>query len=300
MQLRFSHSGVWYCRDANIFALLSASCYLCIRTDNHMYKISVIGTGNLATRISTGLQQAGHEIVAVFDRDIAKAEHLSRTLKRYKGKALFTSDYGSIPDSDIILIAVSDDAIEEVAGHFNMTGALVLHTSGGTEMEVLKRCGIKRYGVLYPLMTLSKSKNIDLKIIPFLLEAGSEADIEILTDIVTSLKAEYKICDSKKRLEMHVAAVFVSNFVNYMLTLAYEIANPDYVFLLPLAIESVRKGFLIEPQKVQTGPAKRADMKTIGRHTALLKERFGKEHLEVYELLTKSIIKKYNSQKSDI
>ena len=51
---------------------------------------------------------------------------------------------------------------------------------------------------------------------------------------------------------------------------------------------------------LQTGPAKRADMKTIGRHTALLKERFGKEHLEVYELLTKSIIKKYNSQKSDI
>lgn len=53
-----------------------------------MYKISVIGTGNLATRISTGLQQAGHEIVAVFDRDIAKAEHLSRTLKRYKGLSL--------------------------------------------------------------------------------------------------------------------------------------------------------------------------------------------------------------------
>ena len=259
-----------------------------------MYRISVIGTGNLATRISGGLQQAGHEIVAVFDRDIAKAEHLSRMLRRYKGKAIFTSDYSEIPDCDIILIAVSDDAIGQVAANLSDSRSLIVHTSGGTRMQVLADCGIKRHGVLYPLMTLSKSKNIDLKIIPFLLEAGCSSDLGILMEIVASLKAEYKICDSEKRLEMHTAAVFVSNFVNYMLSLAYDIANPDYVLLLPLAIESVRKGFMIEPQKAQTGPARRADMKTIANHTALLKEKFPKEHLEVYEMLTKLIKEKYN------
>lgn len=259
-----------------------------------MYRISVIGTGNLATRISGGLQQAGHEIVAVFDRDIAKAEHLSRMLRRYKGKAIFTSDYSEIPDCDIILIAVSDDAIGQVAANLSDCRSLIVHTSGGTRMQVLADCGIKRYGVLYPLMTLSKSKNIDLKIIPFLLEAGCSSDLGILMEIVASLKAEYKICDSEKRLEMHTAAVFVSNFVNYMLSLAYDIANPDYVLLLPLAIESVRKGFMIEPQKAQTGPARRADMKTIANHTALLEEKFPKEHLEVYEMLTKLIKEKYN------
>ena len=79
-----------------------------------------------------------------------------------------------------------------------------------------------------------------------------------------------------------------------MLALAYDIANPDYIFLLPLAIESVRKGFLIEPKKAQTGPARRADMNTIANHTALLKKKFPEEHLAVYEMLTKLIKEKYN------
>lgn len=261
-----------------------------------MYKISVIGAGNLATRISTGLQQAGHQIAGIFDRNIEKAGQLSRKIKRYRGKPVITDNYTLLPHSDIILIAVNDDAICSVASNFKDSDSLIIHTSGATEMKLLEDAGIKRYGVLYPLMTFSKGKNVELNTVPFLIEAGNGADLQILADIVTSLKAEYKVCDSSKRVEMHLAAVFVSNFVNYMLTLAYEIANPDYIYLLPLAIESVRKGFLLEPHKVQTGPARRADLRTIERHKELLRQKFGKESLEVYTLLTENIIKKYNGE----
>lgn len=261
-----------------------------------MYKISVIGTGNLATRISTGLQQAGHRIVGIFDRNIEKAGQLSRKIKRYRGKPVFTDNYALLPHSDIVLIAVSDDAISSVASNFKDSDSLIIHTSGATDMKLLEDAGIKRYGVLYPLMTFSKGKNIEFDIIPFLIEAGNGADLQILADIVTSLKAEYKVCDSLKRLEMHLAAVYVSNFVNYMLTLAYDIASPDYIYLLPLAIESVRKGFLLEPHKVQTGPARRADLKTIERHKELLRQKSRKESLEVYTLLTEKIMEKYNEE----
>lgn len=90
---------------------------------------------------------------------------------------------------------------------------------------------------------------------------------------------------------MHVAAVFVSNFVNYMAGLAYDISAPNQMFLMPLAVETIRKAFLFgHPKEVQTGPAVRRDFATIERHIELLKEL--PEHLEVYKLITNNLMNK--------
>ena len=93
---------------------------------------------------------------------------------------------------------------------------------------------------------------------------------------------------------MHTAAVFTTNFVNYMLTLAYDISNPDFTFLLPSTIEAVRKAFLQTPMSAQTGPALRKDMKTLENHMQLLQEKGFTEHLEIYRTLSEHIIKRYS------
>lgn len=264
-----------------------------------MYTISFIGAGNVAFRLSIALQIAGHKIECICNRNIEKAEQIVRAIRRHKGTAVATSDFTQIPASDIIIIAVSDSAIQEVIRELSTreSSSLIVHTSGASTLSLLKDAGLTRYGVFYPLMTLSRNKDLDSKMIPFLLEASSKAEEKRLIDLVDSLKAEYRICNSQKRLQMHTAAVFSTNFINYMLSLSYDIAYPDFTFLLPCAIETVRKAFLNTPSVSQTGPAARADQTTIENHLQLLKEKGFDKQYEVYQLLTQQIMEKYSPNK---
>lgn len=259
-----------------------------------MYRISFIGAGNVAFRMSLFLQAAGHTIECVCNRDIEKAEKIVRALKRNKSNAFATTSYSEIPKSDILIIAVSDNAISEVAEQYPDKSQFTVHTSGATSVDVLKEAGFSNYGIFYPLMTLSANKDLDIKLIPFLLEANNNEKLEILKDLTSSIKAEYKVCDSQKRLQFHTAAVFATNFINYILSLAYDISNPEFTFLMPSAIETVRKAFLNTPTSAQTGPARRGDTQTIQKHLKLLKDGDFEQHAEVYKLLTEKIVEKYS------
>ena len=263
-----------------------------------MFKISIVGAGNVAYRMALFLQGAGHSIECVFARDIEKAEKVVRALKRGRSNAFATSDYNQLPVSDITIIAVSDNAIGNVASQLPHKDSFTVHTSGATPMAVLKEAGLSNVGVFYPLMTLSMHKELDIRLIPYLIEADSQQGTDILKELVNSIKAEYKICDSAQRLQFHTAAIFTTNFLNYSLSLAYDIANPDFVLLLPSAIESIRKAFLNTPAVSQTGPARRGDTNTIEKHIQVLQqnEKFA-EHLEVYNFLTEKIFKRYNPDK---
>lgn len=265
-----------------------------------MYSISIIGAGNVAFRFALAFQAAGHTISSVCSRSSDKADKVVRALKKHRSNAVAVTEYNSIPHSDILVIAVSDSAIAGVAERIKGMSdrfKLVVHTSGATDIKVLSEAGIANCGVFYPLMTLSINKDLDIKMVPFLLESQTYEGRQMLAALATSLKAEYNFYSSQKRLQMHTAAVFATNFINYMLSMAYDIAHPDFTFLLPSAIETVRKAFLHTPTKAQTGPALRRDMETLNKHIALLKERGLDEQARMYEILSGGIMEKYRKEK---
>ena len=276
---------------------------------NQRYSFSFIGYGNVAYRLAITLQRHGHRIDYICGRDSKKAEKLAYILNKeeYAPKDLHVAstslpnrvrssiDYAHAANSEIVIMAVSDSAISEVATEFHSICAtngsfpLVLHCSGATPLDVLKE--FPKHGVLYPLMTLSATKPVDFSLIPFFLESSSSEVGALLKNICYSLSSEYKEIDSKERAQLHVSAVYVSNFINYLIGLAFDLSKPNHMFLMPLAIETIRKSFLYEhPVLVQTGPAIRGDIDTIEKHLKLLEDF--PEHKEVYELLTGNISKK--------
>ena len=264
-----------------------------------MYKISIVGAGNVAFRMALFLQAAGHHVECVCARDLEKADKVVRALKRSGSNTVAITDYNQLPQSDITIIAVSDNAIGQVAAQLPHKDAFIVHTSGATAMKVLQDAGLQNTGVFYPLMTLSMSKDLDIRLVPFLLESQNKTGEEVLVNLVNSLKAEYKMCDSAKRLQFHTAAIFATNVINYSLSLAYDIASPVFTFLLPSAIESVRKAFLQNPVSAQTGPARRGDTRTIEKHREVLSDEKFQEHLEVYNFLTQKIFNKYNPDSNE-
>lgn len=288
-----------------------------------MNAISFIGAGNVAFRMALAFQEKGCVIPHIWNRTperaLKLAKALNSNLSAYTARnafeaGLFTPVPTGAPtvcaasitdllDSDLIVIAVSDDAIAEVTAELavQIHNALIcgeehlpiiVHTSGASDISILdplKKEGC-RCGVFYPMLTLSKSKNVDFKDVPFLLEANDDTTLNALKCTCNLLNSEYFCCDSHQRLMMHIAAVFSCNFTNYLLSLAFETAGKAHSLLLPTTLEMIRKSFLQSPEVALTGPARRGDIKTIEKHMKTLQDAGMTEHLEIYQLITEKII----------
>ena len=142
----------------------------------------------------------------------------------------------------------------------------------------------------YPLQTFSKNKEINFREVPICLEAEKETDFQLLNIVAQSVSEKVFCIDSNQRKSLHVAAVFVCNFVNHLYQIGNEICEENKVpfeILHPLILETANKITALSPKEAQTGPAKRNDTKTINAHLNLLTNETQKE---IYKLLTKSII----------
>ncbi len=246
-----------------------------------MIKVSIIGSGNVAQHLIQVFQLNSQiELVQVVARDIKKVAHLLDSNR-------ITSDYTQLQEADLYIIAVSDDAIAEVSSALPFKNRLIAHTSGTVALDSLN--SNNRRAVFYPLQTFSKDKPIDFKSVPICLEAENEKDVQILKQLAHSISnAVYEI-NSEQRKALHVAAVFVNNFVNYLYQMGNEICDANAIpfeILKPLIQETANKIATLSPKNAQTGPAKRNDLKTIAAHEEFLKDE---NQAAIYKLLTQSL-----------
>lgn len=229
-----------------------------------MISVAIVGKGNVGFHLY-------HEMI--------KSDEL-------KVSQINSREQASLEEFDVAIIAVSDDAIAEVSEHIK--APLVAHTSGTTHMNALQNS--TRKGVFYPLQSFTKDKSVDFGKVPFCIEAENEEDLKTLGFLVNRMKSGYYEIGSEERKYIHVAAVFVNNFVNHMYTNAWDIFEKHHIpfsILRPLINETIEKIERLMPAEAQTGPAIRNDQKTIKNHLTLLND----SQKEIYQLLTESIQK---------
>lgn len=247
-----------------------------------MIRLTIIGSGNVAQHlIQTFSKSAENELVQVFSRQPEVVSHLITSDK-------IISDLNQLTAVDVTIIAVTDDAIINVANQIPFENQLVVHTSGSVPMNALHNKN--RKGVFYPLQTFSKTKEVDFKTIPICIEAENESDLEQLILLAKSISNSVNNVNSEQRKALHIAAVFVSNFTNHLYHIGSEICkenNLSFDILKPLIQETANKILTLSPQEAQTGPAKRQDTQTINTHLHFLTDEHQKE---IYKMLTKSII----------
>ncbi|MFZ1678918.1 MAG: Rossmann-like and DUF2520 domain-containing protein [Saprospiraceae bacterium] len=250
-------------------------------------KIVCIGAGRLAHQLMPALQDAGCEIMQVYNRTPEAARLLSDKLK----SASHTSKLEEIyPDAEIYFLTVSDDVIMPMALELKKIispEALCVHCSGILELDVLP---FNRRAGFYPLQSFSDNHDVSFRFIPIIITTHDD-DIWIELDQIAGRlsSAVYRMTDEQKSI-LHVAAVFANNFSNHMLTLAESICIENqlpFEILKPLILETFSKAILSGPKESQTGPAIRGDMKTIQKHLHLLEQH--PELMDVYKIVTKSI-----------
>lgn len=251
-----------------------------------MIGVVILGSGNVAFHLAKAWQANQRvSLEAVWVRNPDK----QAVFENYTYKVF--ADLQDLPKADVYLIAVSDSAIAEVSRLLIVDDALVVHTSGATDINNLQHH--KSTGVFYPIQSFSRKGVLRYNDIPVLIETSQEQDREKLITLAEAFSGKFYWANSKERLHYHLAATIVNNFSNHFFALANKHLHTlglDFKRLTPLIAETARKIDFIPPQDAQTGPAIRQDQNTIDKHLQALSDS---QLRQLYLTLTASIQKFY-------
>jgi predicted short-subunit dehydrogenase-like oxidoreductase (DUF2520 family) len=240
-------------------------------------RLGILGGGRAAWAFGSAWRRIGWPLSGVWLRD-ASHSHIAEKLATAR---LDLADLAA--DSELLLIAVSDRAIAEVAAGIPETDALVFHASGST---LSVRDGFS----LHPLKALPPvGEPSDLENTLLVFEGEHRRTARLIAAAVGARLAE--VAPEQKAL-YHAAAVFGANYVAAAMEIAKRLMDRagvhdtkgDLVALAQSAIENWRGH---EDSKRFTGPAARGDQEVIARHVAALRDE--PQLAEIYALLANEI-----------
>jgi predicted short-subunit dehydrogenase-like oxidoreductase (DUF2520 family) len=257
----------------------------------------MIGAGNLATQLALGLHEKGIAVHQVFSRTIESARKLAQ-----KVNAGYTNNLAELEkNADLFLIAVKDSAIPEILENLRIDeNQLIAHTAGTVPMSILNGFTLN-YGVFYPLQTFSKTRKVEFSEIPICIEANHPSNLLKLQFLAGKLSNTVRQINSEERKTLHLAAVFVNNFVNHFYAIGAELLHErkmSFDLLKPLIHETAAKIATMQPVDAQTGPARRNDQTIIQEHLKMLHDK--PEFRKIYSFVTESIFQLHQKHQHDL
>lgn len=270
-------------------------------------KIVLIGAGNLATHLGKALHAAGHDMLQVFSRTMQSAETLASLLD-----AEPLTDIAQVrDDADVYIFSVKDSALVQLVAQLCRHEAdglvedgavnalrkakkgeherVFLHTAGSMPLSVFKGMA-QHYGVLYPMQTFSKQREVDFSIIPCFVEANDEFAQKQIEGLAREISGRVYQLSSEDRKYLHLSAVFACNFANHCYAISQELLEEHGIpfdVMLPLINETAAKVHEMKPKNAQTGPAVRYDENVIDKQSKLLENH--PHFKKVYDSMSKSI-----------
>lgn len=236
-------------------------------------RLGIIGGGRAAWAFGTTWRRIGWPIAGVALRSESPIAGLLDIRLRS------TEELAN--DSDLILIAVSDRAIGEVAATFPPTNAVIFHPSG---VLTSMRGGFS----LHPLKALAPvGEPSDLQGSLLVFE-GTHRDLA--ERIAREAGARFAEIAPRQKVLYHAAAVFGSNYIAALLDIAEELmgiehARGDIAALAQSAIDNWKKH---ADSRRFTGPAARGDRETIERHLLALQK--DPDLAKLYKILAERIL----------
>ncbi len=239
--------------------------------------VGIVGPGRAGLGLALALKAAGVLVLGVHGR---------RRKRVPRGVRLSVGDAPPwLPDADVVLLAVRDDALPDAVRRLQSggvwVGQVVLHLSGAQTAAVLAplaRLGAYT-GSLHPLMTVSGDPAAARERFhgaTFAIEGDAEA-LSAAAALARRLGGFPVHVPPSARPRYHAGAVFASNYVVAMLgaaeVLLMAAGFPDAAArraLAPLAAASLASVREAGPVRALTGPIARGDVATLERHLEAL------------------------------
>jgi predicted short-subunit dehydrogenase-like oxidoreductase (DUF2520 family) len=230
--------------------------------------VGVVGAGRVGAVLGAALDRAGHRVVAAAAVSAASRDRVARLLP---AAAILPADEVARAATDLLLLAVPDDALAGVVSGLNATGSLprgqiVAHTSGAHGLAVL---GAVDGMALHPAMTFT-GENADLDRLPGIAWGVTTRDKAFATRLVADLGGVPEWIAEDARPLYHAA---LAHGANHLVTLVNEAADllraagieqPGRV-LSPLLHAALDNALRLGDAAL-TGPVSRGDAGTVARH----------------------------------
>lgn len=255
--------------------------------------IIVAGPGRAGTAMGLAATRAGHRVVAVVGR---RTEVTHAVAERLSAMTLgFDED---LPAADLLVVAVRDDAIDEVAARLAPHAAKVdaaVHLSGlkpAAALASLSEAGLD-VGVLHPLQSLPapEAGAAALAGAWFAVTAADSGLAGRLDRFVESLGGRpFRLTDQYRAL-YHAAAAVAANDLLAVLALAddlFSAAQVPFEAARPLVEQVVANAFRLGPKNALTGPIARGDVGTVAAHLEAV-EQHVPERAEAFRVLARLV-----------
>jgi predicted short-subunit dehydrogenase-like oxidoreductase (DUF2520 family) len=239
-----------------------------------MTRIGVVGAGRVGAVLAAALRSAGHVVTAVSGESPASRTRIETLLPGVPVRSPDTVARGC----DLLLLAVPDDALGDVADALAAAGAVrpgqhVVHTSGRHGLAVL--VGVAGRGAhvaaMHPALTFTGT-DVDLARLPgCVLGVTAAADARRLVhDLVADLGGTLHEVPEERRALYHAG---LAHGANHLVTLVAEAADllrasgaDDPAATLRPLLTAALHNALAYGDAALTGPVVRGDVGTVRAH----------------------------------
>lgn len=228
----------------------------------------LVGPGRAGLSLGVALRRSGHTAVGVLARSPGAASEAARQLDSH-----VLAWEADLPPADLLVVAVRDDAIEEIAARLAPIAGKIryaVHLSGlkpVATLEALAAAG-PQTGSLHPLQTLPNPVDgaAALGGSWVAVTAGDAGLLQFLGDLALSIEMRpFPLADEHRDL-YHAAAAASSNYVIAALAMAeelFELAEVPFAAARPLVEAVTDNAFRLGPHGALTGPIARRDVGTV-------------------------------------
>lgn len=236
--------------------------------------VGIIGAGAVGTALGAALSRAGWPVVAVASRDAARRERFRSLVP---GVRAFAEAPALLDDAELVILAVPDDAIGQLAGQLRLYGGQALvHTSGVLGAEVLEpaRAAGTQLGAFHPLIAFADTERAIAALNGATVAVeGDDQLVAHLADMAAAIGATAVRLAPGSKAAYHAAAVLsAGGFVALLDAIAElgEAAGLDEQGALAvyggLIEQTLGNARALGIRAALTGPMTRGDVGTLERH----------------------------------
>jgi predicted short-subunit dehydrogenase-like oxidoreductase (DUF2520 family) len=241
--------------------------------------IGIIGAGAVGTALGVALTRAGWPIHAVASRDAGRRERFRSLVDVNR---VFSEPTALAEEVELVIVAVPDDAIAEVASEIRMYGGqAMIHTSGVLGPEVLApaEAAGTQIGSFHPLVAFADTERAVAALHGATIAIeGDDQLAALLAEMAEALGAVPVRLAPGAKAAYHAAAVLAAGgFVALLDAIAElgRVAGLDEAGSLaiygPLVEQTLGNARALGIQAALTGPITRGDRGTLEAHLAALR-----------------------------
>jgi predicted short-subunit dehydrogenase-like oxidoreductase (DUF2520 family) len=268
--------------------------------------VFIMGAGVVGTALAARLVRAGIPVTGLHGRQAERIDAAGAI----SGVADVARSTGEIPqimsESEVVIIAVRDDRMPEVAERLAREGRLrreqiLLHTSGVNPARSILAAALPHVcavGTLHPLVSFADARVAleGREQIAFGIEGDGLARA-MAKRIVQALGARAVFLEAENLALYHAGAVMASNYVVALADTAQSLlvkagvpADQALPILIPLLTSVVQNLAHLGLPGALTGPVARGDVASVERHIAALEVR-APEVVALYRLLGRDALR---------